>query len=308
MVKRWCLYLAGLLGCMIFYLANQRWLSWVLMWTVARLPVLSLVLSLPGMIATRLIPSCSPKSPMGGEETVAVGRRCPFPAPYCRYQLEVKRVTTGEKWVQPANRALPTEHCGKLMCRVVKGRVYDFLGLFFLPVRSAAAVGVVVMPVPVARKSPPELERYMAAAWQVKPGGGYAENHELRLYRPGDSLRQIHWKLSAKTGKLVIREAMEPRKGRFLLTMDICGSAEELDYKFGTLLWMGEHLLGRGLRFEIRVLGGTGMAERQIAGESDFLEAVEAFLGLTPVREGSVLDRELPRGWHFHIGGGADEG
>lgn len=293
---------------MIFYLANQRWLSWVLMWGTLALPGLSLLLSLPGMLSTRLVPKCSEKAMLGDTETVRVERSCLFPAPYCRYQLAVTRVTTGEKWMLTAQQPLPTDHCGKLVFRTKKGRVYDFLGLFYWPLRKSAAVGVVVMPKPVALPNPPDLQRYMAGAWQVKPGGGFAENHELRLYRPGDDLRQIHWKLSAKAGKLVVREAMEPRRGRMLLTMDVCGSAEQLDEKFGQLLWLGKDLLERGLQFEIYVLGGSGVIDRKIESESDLMKATEAFLSLSPVTEGSVLDRELRCTWHFHIGGVADEG
>lgn len=308
MVKRWCLYLAGLLGCMVFYLANQLWLSWVLLWTVVALPGVSLLLSLPGMLTARLQILCNGKVCLNGREVPDVKRLCPFPAPYCRCRLAVTRVTTGEKWVLTEGQPLPTDHCGKLICRIEKGRAYDMLGLFFLPVRSLGQVGVVVMPKSAALQNPPDLERYMASAWQVKPGGGFAENHELRLYRPGDSLRQIHWKVSAKAGKLVIREAMEPRKGRMLLTMDVCGSAEVLDEKFGQLLWLGDHLLDRGLQYEICVLGGSGAVSRRIAAENDLLKAMEAFLGLPPVTEGTVLEREMKCTWHFHIGGVADEG
>lgn len=292
---------------MVFYLANQLWLSWVLLWTVLSLPVLSLLLSLPGMLTVRLQISCNSKAGLNGREVPDIKRLCPFPAPYCRYRLAVTRVTTGESFVLGQGQALPADHCGKLNCRIEKGRAYDMLGLFFLPVRNMGQVGVVVIPQPVALPAPPDLERYMAGAWQVKPGGGMAENHELRLYRPGDSLRQIHWKLSAKTGKLMIREAMEPRRGNLLLTMDIRGSAAELDRKFGQFLWLGQYLLERGLRYEMLVLGGSGIEEAKAASEADLMKAMEGFLGLTPAGEGSVLDREKTCAWHFHIGGGADE-
>lgn len=292
---------------MIFYLANQLWLSWVLLWTVVSLPGLSLLLSLPGMLTTRLTAKCSIRVTAGSKEVVEVTGDCPFPVPYFRCRLAVKRVTTGEKWVLPPEQPLPAEHCGKLNFRIEKARVYDHLGLFFLPVRNTGEAGVVVVPTPVTLSAPPDLERHLAQSWQVKPGGGMAENHELRLYRPGDNLRQIHWKLSAKTGKLMIREAMEPRRGRLLLTMDICGSAEEQDQKFGQLLWLGQYLLEKDLRYEVRVLSGVGMAEEKITSETDLFKAMDAFLSLPPVTEGSVLDREMKCTWHFHIGGGADE-
>ena len=59
----------------------------------------------------------------------------------------------------------------------------------------------------------PDLDRYIARAWKPKSGGVCRRNHELRLYRPGDSLNQVHWKLTAKTGKWMIRQPMEPQRG-----------------------------------------------------------------------------------------------
>jgi hypothetical protein len=93
----------------------------------------------------------------------------------------------------------------------------------------------------------PSLARYAGRAWKPKPGGGFAENHEIRLYRPGDKMNQIHWKLSSKMNKLMVREAMEPVQDRVLVEMILRGTPEELDRKFGRLLWTGNYLLEQGL-------------------------------------------------------------
>ena len=36
------------------------------------------------------------------------------------------------------------------------------------------------------------------------------ETFPVRDYAPGDSLRQVHWKLSGKTGRLVVRDPARP--------------------------------------------------------------------------------------------------
>ncbi|MBR2633811.1 MAG: DUF58 domain-containing protein, partial [Lentisphaeria bacterium] len=54
----------------------------------------------------------------------------------------------------------------------------------------------------------PAIFVFSKASGRPKPGGGYGENYEIRQYRPGDNLNQIHWKLSAKVGDLMLREPM----------------------------------------------------------------------------------------------------
>ena len=117
MMKRWCVYLAGLLGSMIFYLANQQWLSWTLMWTVIALPGLSLLLSLPGMLCTRLVAKCSAKLAVGDRETVTVKGQSLLPVPEYTCRVAVRRVTTGQRWSLSLQQELPTQHCGKLVDR-----------------------------------------------------------------------------------------------------------------------------------------------------------------------------------------------
>ena len=43
-----------------------------------------------------------------------------------------------------------------------------------------------------------------------RTGYDLAEVYALREYAPGDSLRQMHWKLSSKLDKLVVREPSLP--------------------------------------------------------------------------------------------------
>ena len=46
-----------------------------------------------------------------------------------------------------------------------------------------------------------------------RPGDDPGETFDIREYREGDSIRQIHWKLTGKMDRLIIREKV------FLLTI-----------------------------------------------------------------------------------------
>lgn len=307
MIRRWCLYLALVLGCVTLNVAYQGWLAWLLLMALLWMPVLSLIVSLPAMLTLRLKPDHGGNAVMGSRVELRVRARCLFPMPLYRCRVRVTRTITAESfWLQHGD-LLPTEHCGQLLCQPEKRWVYDYLGLFRLKARKSEASLVTVRPVPVKMEVPADLERHMAKGWRPKPGGGFAENHELRLYRPGDMLNQIHWKLTAKTGKLMIREAMEPQRSRMRLTLDLQGTPQELDNKMGKLLWMGKHLLDRQLHFEITVLTGEGVQSMDVSTERMLTQVIDRLLGMTPAEEGSVLQYCAPSDWCCHIGGGTDE-
>jgi uncharacterized protein (DUF58 family) len=50
--------------------------------------------------------------------------------------------------------------------------------------------------------------------------GAQAELHGLRDYRPGDSPRAVHWRSSARRGRLLVREFEEPPGDELLVVLD----------------------------------------------------------------------------------------
>ena len=95
----------------------------------------------------------------------------------------------------------------------------DPLG-FFSSVRSCPDVEVaVVLPLftsLVSSRQPRELEASLAAP---RAGSGN-ELFGIREYRPGDSLRRIHWRSSARHGELVVREYEPPGMRTLALFVD----------------------------------------------------------------------------------------
>ena len=296
----------ALLGCTGFYIAYREWLAWLLLVGLLGLPWLSLLVSLPLLLTLRVKLAASGPVPVGTGVSVRVlGAARPL-VPEFSCRLGLTRPLTGEHWQGKNGAELRSDHCGGILVEPEKLYAYDLLGLFRFPVKPPAGAWVIFRPRPVAMDALPELEQYLARAWKPKPGGGYGENHEVRLYRPGDSLNQVHWKLTAKTGRLTVREPMEPLRGRVLLTLDIRGTAEELDRKFGRLLWLGSRLLEKGLKFEIMALTAQGIVTLPVEREETLTEALDRLLCAGPAPAGSVLDRVLNASWHRHLGGEPD--
>ena len=300
------IYLATVIGCIIFYLAYQKWFAWFVLIGVLCLPIAALLMSLPAMIRIKLKAQRFSAAPMGESLPLPFSVHSKLPAPPYRYIIRVTKPVSGESWSLKEGELLPTQHCGKLICIPEKARVYDYLGLFRLKIQKKAPVSVTVLPEPVSMQNIPDLQRYMAASWRPKPGGGFSENHEMRQYRPGDNLNQVHWKLTAKTGEIIVREPMEPEKRRVLVEMELRGTPEELDRKFGQLIWLSNHLLEIGLMHELRVLTGGGIRNLSIESKLDLDSALDMLLGENAASE-EVQMESVSAAWYCKIGGGKDE-
>lgn len=303
MAGRRFIYCFWLLMALGFYIAYQEWVAWIFLLVVLIIPWLSLLISLPGILAFRARAAGPQSIPLGARGTTALEGTSRFPVPPFSGRLRVKRCTTDEQWVYKQDVEIRAEHCGGLLVTPEKVRIYDYLGLFRFPVRKCGDCTILVRPEKAPTSALPGLRRHTALRWKPKPGGGFAENHELRLYRPGDSLNQLHWKLTAKTGKLMIREPMEPSRGRFLLTMDLNGSARELDEKFARLLGASTFLLTENISHEIQVLTAGGISAWSITREADCIRCIDALLCSSPVVHGSIRDSQQSAAWVYHIGG-----
>lgn len=297
------LYLTALIGCLVFYWAYREWLSFLLLMAVVFLPWLSLLLSLPAMLFCRVTVECPSRVTVGEPVAAVCKGSSALPLLAVKSKLQLHNCLTGQHWRWWNGKTLPTDHCGALTVQPVRVAIYDYLGLFRLPQRKHEKFTLLISPKPIPVEPMPDMTRYLAGAYRPKPGGGFSEHHELRLYRPGDSLRQVHWKLSAKTGKLIFREAMEPLRGRALLTAELKGSPKELDRRLGQLLYMSRQLCLKEIPHEIRCLTGAGVKKFPVANLEQAQAAVDALLGCPAASQDSIWDTGTAA-WHFHIGGG----
>lgn len=87
-------------------------------------------------------------------------------------------------------------------------------------VGAPAVMRVVVWPARVAYAFSPDTGRMLRREGDMHRKGSGAELIGLREYLPGDAMRLIHWKASAKRGRLLIRETAEPGEAGFSLRFD----------------------------------------------------------------------------------------
>ena len=305
MRTRRLLYLTVLTGCLVFYAMYREWFSWFVLVGVLCLPVLSLMLSLPAMLTVQVHLQVPERVQLGTPVSLRVRTVCRFPVLSVWGRVRVRNCLTGQTESLSTGSQLPAEHCGVLTVESLRLWVSDYLGLLRLPVRKTRECRVYVEPVPVPVDMLPAVRRGNVRRWQPKPGGGFAEQHDLRLYRPGDSLRLIHWKMAAKTGKLIYREPVVPGEHGVTLLLSLCGTPEELDEKLGKLLWLSRHLLDRQLGHTLRCYTDAGVRSFSIEEYKALDAALREILQCPAARE-----LPLPEGenapWQYWIGGGTD--
>lgn len=300
------LYLLTLLGAVVFFGAYREWFSWLLLVTVALLPWFSLFLSLPALLSAQATLRCPTTVRMGVPVRTALQVSCLFPTPPISCRLRLYNSLTDRRYVGKVGELIPTEHCGCITISYDRLLVYDYLGLFCRRLRKGESVRIYVEPKPVPAFLPESFEGRHISLWKPKPGGGFSENHDLREYRAGDDLRGIHWKMSAKTGKLIYREPIEPAQKGYILTLALRGDPATIDRKLGELLWLNQSLLQRGCQHQIVCQTGAGTLRFTVTDRASANSCMQTILK----SKKAVREQKVPKEnalWHHHIGGEGHE-
>ena len=125
--------------------------------------------------------------------------------------------------------------------------------------------------------------------------------HAIREYAPGDSRRQIHWKSTAKTGQLMVRQYEESRRSRMAVVLSVAQSeyadADEFELAVGGAASLGLRAVHDAREVDIvtgteipRVVRGRLRAIRHIPAASrrtmlDGFSAVEMIENTMPIAD-----------------------
>ena len=287
MFARRMLYLATLIGVVAFHLFYTGFDSYLLLVSLLALPVISLAVSLPAMLGTRITLSAPAVVQRGkkAELTVQLASGCgALPVGGARFRLISHNRFTGAEPYPP--------------------RVYLAAGsaqTIRIPIDTAHCGCILhAPPDPV-----PKLFDYAAYDLRPKPGGGFSEEHELRPYREGDAIVSVHWKLSSKLDSLIVREPMEPRIKPVLLTFELCGTPTALDAMLAELNWLSDRLSAHGLAHMLEWRDGAGRIHTERVTDEKALETLLRRILASPAAAHALPPASVPpkMGAYYHVGG-----
>ena len=322
MAGRRILYAVLVGAAVLFQIFFRFYLSTFVLVLILVLPILSLLLALPGWMGS--MASVVPQAPLitvGGSARFGVllyhSSFLPLIRP--RIRLRWTNQLTGESGEskitvtarKPAELTVAATHCGRLVCQVEKAVCCDLLGLFPLPVRKGPEQAVLILPAQLELEGKEELAagENAGTVLRPRPGGGPGEDYDLQEYRVGDPLRSVHWKLSSKKDDLVVRETLEPQQAAIVVTYDHFGPPEDLDRTFAQLWALSRWLLQQDRPHHIQWASPvTGVAEdRAVDSPNALLACLDgAFSTPAPLEGRSILDGalRLPGGGkvrHLHV-------
>lgn len=263
MLKTRLIYLIFLLFAVLFFIFFDGYLSLYILRLVIFLPIVSLLISLPGIFCARLKLTTDTDAVQRGQTLsvrATVENRLPVFSGIMKVTLTVRNTFTGETTKEQMSlpfgrRAVAMTYragssgCGRLFFELSGARACDCMGLFSLPVHLGrdARCSAVVYPVvcradlisePMERPSF-ESERYST----VQPGDDPFELYSLREFRDGDRLSRVHWKLSEKLGTTVVKDFGMPIVNGVFILLQLDGTAEEADALLDSFVSLADFLL-----------------------------------------------------------------
>ena len=294
MAARRIIYIALLIGAAVLHFAYGQYATHYVLLFLLCLPLVSLALAIPAALLSRARLEGGGSVYRGSKSSVKLEVSCRFilPPEGWNIRIETENLFTCED-VPPVkvhgdsvnaldmSFDISTAHIGTLRLNIKKARVYDYLGLFPIPVKKDPPVYLTVLPVSLAPVPEPELVDLSFVVFKPKPQG-FSEEHELRPYREGDPLNLIHWKLSEKFDKTIIREPQEVLMKRIVLSCSLTRSYDEQQSVIEQLCWLNETLEKEGRSYTVQF---GGRSERITCGD-DF----DAFIKDTLVKPMRVED------------------
>ncbi len=164
--------------------------------------------------------------------------------------------TIGGRKTVIARLSLQGSKVGTVAVSTRNVRVCDAFGLFSFPKADLPTRTVVVYPdlwdAPVHMERPIETSGDSSRYSPYRPGQDVSEIFSLREYAAGDQVRKIHWKLSAKMDKTMVREFSHPLNYSIFLLMELTkGSEDILDAMIELYLSLSHSLLTNGINHSL---------------------------------------------------------
>lgn len=211
---------------------------------------------------------------------------------------------------------LESRYAGRVEAQVEDFVVYDLLHLFYVRFIDRQSSGTVVSAMPTVA---PEDEVYASVEGFPKEnesrqrGIEYNPDYEIREYVPGDELKNIHWKLTAKQNKLMVRERLASGRQKINVLLPLGEDRQENDALMDALYYLLQLLLEKEYPVQLFWIGVNNEFRSQYIAETGEMEAIisEILSGSGLRVSGSARERmemERPQEGYILVQTGAYKG
>ena len=149
-------------------------------------------------------------------------------------------------------------YCGKIAVRSKSIKAGDLLGLMRFRTKSRVSSSCLLLPqqsaVEMGNTLPYYYDMNSDRYSELHAGDDLSEVFDIREYQEGDRMKAIHWKMSARTGELMVREGSYPVNNRVLFLLENGYSLgdrqlekESIQQACSILLSLSESMLDKGI-------------------------------------------------------------
>ena len=265
MLKNRVFYVLLLAAAALIYIFTNTYYTLTLLAVCVVMPVISLVLMLIAgrEIAIELeLPQTAEKK--AASLTYRISNPGRYPVARITFQIRLENqmtgafrerrvsATAGSRETVTAELSLQNSKVGTVVVSTNKIRVYDAFGLFVFRKSDLPDQAVIIYPdmrnVEVHMENPVENTGDGSRYSPDRPGQDVSEIFALREYVPGDEIRKIHWKLSGKTDRTMVRDFSLPFNYSVFLLLELTRGSEELvDVQVEIFLALSRTLLENGI-------------------------------------------------------------
>lgn len=287
MLKTWVIYSVSLISTFIFFLCYKMWVSWFCLIAMLMVPVFALVMCITASktitFKTKNTGNCVKNDPAYIEiKTDGIATWFAF--------CKIKTVIT-DKMAGASREAdyiiydrgvtkipVDTSHCGAYSYKMTKLKVYDLFGFFHSTLNIDKDSEIIVKPAPAMPDYMPDMYGFKARNLR-KSNKPNSEIYDIRDYRAGDPLKSVHWKLSAKKEKLLVKEPLEEYGGHSRVILELTGDRDKLDLHLEQILFTSRFFIEHEVSHKIRVIPPDSRdISFDVESETDFDRALAMIL------------------------------
>lgn len=267
------IYILILLATYIFFIFYRMWFAWYLMLLVIIIPVVSLIVCLvayfrfkpdmkmPATLTHNDIAAIS----LGDATALSKTKRSDDDPSYLYSNYiaifkvrdylgdEILTKKFSSKGRREFDVAIDTSHVGAFDYVFDSVKFYDMLGLFAFKRKVGKASNLLVRPRPQTPAVIPQLDNFRTRSLK-KSKSQYSEIYDIRDYQTGDSIKNIHWKMSAKKDSVMVREPLEENLENARIVFELVPDRTEMDKKLNELIYISDYFIKKGVNHRINVV------------------------------------------------------
>ena len=231
----------------LFFLHSGNSMALVMGVVLVLIPVMGILahLGIRGKIGIRIEATVNARKGEEGRMVLTVHNPTLFPVlrtvVRIRTENQLNRQTREQDvtlWLPPRGESstelsLSSDYCGRIRISTERAVLYDCFGLIGVRCRCQAVAHMTVQPdvfeMEVSILPTPNRSEDSEVYSTEKPGPDLTETFQIREYVPGDSPRQVHWKLTSKFDRLIVRDPGLPVTRNVLVFWERTGESGDPD-------------------------------------------------------------------------------